>query len=65
MERTNEAARAGVPLTADNARCIIRDMERDIRSAKKRKALAAFFATNIAGKLSPEAIAVYRAYAES
>ena len=49
---------------ADYALAVLDDMNLQIKSAKKRKALAAFFATNIAGKLSPEAVAVYRAYAE-
>jgi hypothetical protein len=49
---------------ADYARAVLADMNAQIKSAKKRKALAAFFATNIAGKLSPEAVAVYRDYAE-
>jgi len=38
-------------------------MEQDVKSASKRKKMAAFFATNIFGKLSPEAVAVYREYA--
>jgi len=50
-------------MTATEARGIIDDMERDVKSASKRKKMAAFFATNIFGKLSPEAVAVYREYA--
>ena len=49
---------------ADYARAVLADMEAAIKGKPKRKAMAAFFATNIAGKLSPEAVAVYRAYAE-
>ena len=53
---------AGYPMTAADARGTIRDMERDMPSVAKRKHFAAFCATNIAGKLSEEAVAVYRAY---
>ena len=49
---------------ADYARAVLADIEAQVKSAKKRKTMAEFFATNIAGKLSPEAVAVYRAYAE-
>jgi hypothetical protein len=49
---------------ANYARAVLADMNVQIKSAKKRKMMAAFFATNISGKLSPEAVAVYRAYAE-
>lgn len=59
-ERPN---RAGYPMTAAEARGIIRDMEREVPSATKRRKMASFYAKNIAGKLSPEAVEVYRAYA--
>jgi hypothetical protein len=49
---------------ADYARAVLADMEDQVKSAKKRKTMAAFFASNVAGKLSPEAVEVYRAYAE-
>lgn len=55
--------RADYPMTAAEARGIIRDMEREVPSAAKRRRMAAFYATNIAGRLSPDAIAVYSAYA--
>jgi hypothetical protein len=51
--------------TADQARAVLANVETQVKSAAKRKAMAAFFATNVAGKLSPEAVAVYRAYAEA
>lgn len=51
------------PMTADEARGIIREMERDVPSAARRRKMAAFYATNIFGKLSPEAVAVYTDYA--
>ncbi len=51
-------------MTADQARAVLDDMEAQVKSVKKRKTMSAFFATNIAGKLSPEAIEVYRKYAE-
>lgn len=50
---------------ADYARTVLADIEAQVKSAKKRKAMAAFFAKNVAGKLSPEAVAVYRDYAEA
>jgi len=57
--------RAGYPMTAAEARGIIRDMEREVPSAASRRKMASFYARNIAGKLSPEAVAVYQAYALS
>ena len=62
--RTNEAARAGIPLSAANARHILRDMESQIKSRSKRAAMAAMFADR-ATNATDEARAVYRAYAES
>ena len=61
---TDRPNNAGYPMTATEARGIIRDMEREVKSASKRRRMASFFATNIAGKLSPEAVAVYTAYAD-
>ena len=49
---------------ADYARAVIAQIERDVKSPAKRKALARAFATNIFGKLSPEAVAVYVDYAQ-
>lgn len=48
---------------ADHAREVIAEMEAQVPSEAKRKAQAAFFATNIFNKLSPEAVAVYKEYA--
>ena len=61
------AVRAGVAVmfTANQARAVLADLEAQVKTAAKRKTMAAFFATNVAGKLSPEAIAVYRDYAET
>ena len=64
-EIANRPNRAGYPMTAAEARGIIRDMEREVKSAAKRKKMAAFYATNIFGKLSDEAVEVYRQYAKS
>jgi hypothetical protein len=50
-------------MTAAEARGILRDMEAQVKSASRRRQQAAFFARNIAGKLSPEAVAIYAAYA--
>jgi hypothetical protein len=50
--------------TADQARAVLAQMDAQVKSAPKRKKIAAFFATNIFRKLSPEAVAVYCAYAE-
>ena len=50
-------------LTADQAREVIAEVERDVKSPARRKSIVAFFAKNIAGKLSPEAVAVYQEYA--
>ena len=62
-EISDRPNRAEYPMNASEARGIIRDMEREIKSPAKRRRMAAFYATNIAGKLSPEAVAVYSAYA--
>lgn len=51
------------PVTAAEARGFIRDLEAEVQNEKRRKKIAAFFAKNIAGKLSPEAIQVYADYA--
>lgn len=51
-------------MTAAEARGIIRDMEEQVPSAARRRRMAAFYAKNIRGKLSPEAVAVYAAYAK-
>ena len=59
-ERLNYSAHK---MTAAEARGIIRDMEREVPSAAKRRKHAAFYATNIAGRLSDEAVAVYAEYA--
>ncbi|MCK9513536.1 MAG: hypothetical protein M0R28_20240 [Pigmentiphaga sp.] len=48
---------------ADYARDVIKEMEEQVKSLARRKQMAAFFATNIAGKLSPEAVQVYKDYA--
>lgn len=64
VARDNEAARHGIPLSAANARAIIQEMESQVKSARKRGKMARFFADN-ARNATPEAIAVYRAYAES
>lgn len=50
-------------MTADEARGVLRQMERDVRSESRRRQQAAFFARNVAGRLSAEAIDVYAAYA--
>ena len=52
-------------MTAAEARGIICEMEQQVRNPAKRKKMAAFYATNIFGKLSDEAVAVYRAYSAS
>ncbi len=51
-------------MTAAEARGVLRDMEREVKNAAKRRRMAAFFAGNHAKRLSDDAIAVYRAYAE-
>ena len=48
---------------AQYAREVVKEMEQEVKSLAKRKRMAAFFATNLAGKLSPEAVAVYKDYA--
>ena len=53
------------PMTAAEARGIIRNLEREVPSVAKRKKMAAFYATNIFGKLSADAVAVYQRYAAS
>lgn len=60
-ERPN---RAGYPMTAAEARGILCDMEREVSSAARRRKMASFYAKNVAGKLSAEAVQVYKAYAE-
>ena len=48
---------------AQYAHAVLKEMEQQVKSLAKRKQMAAFFATNPAGKLSPAAVAVYRDYA--
>lgn len=62
-DRTNEAARAGILMTAANARFVLAEIESQIKSEKKRRAMALRFSSNILGKLSAEAVEVYKAYA--
>lgn len=62
--RTNEAARRGEPLTAANARYVLKEMARDVKSLNRRKAMAKFFADH-ATNATAEAVAVYREFAES
>ena len=50
-------------MTEAEARGILLNIEREVASVDRRKKQAAFFARNIAGRLSPEAVAIYRAYA--
>lgn len=64
MEIADRPNRATWPMTAAEARGIIRDMEREVPSLARRKRMAAFYAKNIAGKLSHEAIKVYKEYAK-
>ena len=64
MEIADRPNGAAWPMTAAEARGILREMEHDVKSVAKRRRLAASFATNAAGRLSAEAIAVYRAYSE-
>jgi len=56
--------RATHPMTAAEARGIICEMEKQVRSPARRKKMVAWFATNIFGTLSDEAVAVYRAYSK-
>lgn len=53
------------PMTAAEARGVIIEMEAQVRSASKRKRMALFFSGNAAGRLSGEAIEVYRHYAQT
>lgn len=59
-ERKNGAAHL---MTAAEARGVIREMEEQVKSDKRRRQMCAFFAKNAAGKLSAEAVEVYTAYA--
>ena len=52
-------------MTESEARGILFNLEREVPSKAKRKKQALFFSKNIAGKLSPEAVALYRLYAEN
>jgi hypothetical protein len=52
-------------MTAEEARWVLREMEQQVPNAAMRRKMAAFYATNVAGRLSPEAVAVYTAYAAS
>jgi len=58
-------AHAMYPMTAAEARGVIVLIERDVPSISKRKKLTAIYSTNIGGKLSADAVAVYRAYSAS
>jgi|VirMetMinimDraft_7_1064189.scaffolds.fasta_scaffold47387_3 hypothetical protein len=48
---------------AKYAEDVIAEMELQVKSQKKRKDLAAAFASNIFGELSPDAVSVYLDYA--
>lgn len=58
--RTNEDARAGIPMTADNVRWYIDQMERETKSVAARRSLAKSALTM--GNISPEGRDVYREY---
>ena len=60
-ERTHEASRRGEALTAANARFILTEMEAQVKSKKRCRQMAAFFATNPAGRMTTEAQAIYAA----
>lgn len=63
--RTHEAARRREPLSAANARAILIEMESQVRSARKRRDMATFFATAQVGNMTEAARAVYRDYARA
>ena len=56
------APRCAHLMTEAEARGVLMAMEREVPSVSRRRQQAAFFARNIAGRLSPEAVALYRAY---
>ena len=60
--RTDEAARAGIPMSAANVRFILAEMESQVKSEVKRRKQAAFFGTN-ARCITDEARKIYMAYA--
>ncbi len=62
-ESTNEAARAGVPLNAANVRWILAKIEAEVKTEKKRRWQADFFAKN-ARNITDEARAIYASYAK-
>lgn len=62
VERSNEDARMGVPLTAANVRAILAEMERQKVSEAKRRRQALFFAKS-AVKITEEGRAAYLEYA--
>jgi|DEB0MinimDraft_6_1074348.scaffolds.fasta_scaffold622670_1 NADP-dependent 3-hydroxy acid dehydrogenase YdfG len=49
-------------MTEAEARGVLLQMEREVPSALKRRRQAAFYASNVAGRLTDEAVALYRAY---
>ena len=55
--------RATHPMTEAEARGVLLQMEAQVPSAAKRIYQARFFASNLAGGLSPEAVALYKLYA--
>lgn len=65
MEIADRDPHARHMLTAPEARGILLMLERDVKSQAERCRKAGFFARNIAGRLSPEAIEVYSHYAKT
>ena len=61
-ERSHADARNGVLMTESEVRMIIATMERETKSKAARRKMAQMGARNIAGKINPEGVALYRAY---
>lgn len=52
-------------MTVDQVKEVIADIERDVKSAKRRKQMVLFFASNPTGKISNEGVAEYNSYAST
>ena len=62
VERTNEAARAGKSMTEAEVRWFISKLEAENPNENARKKMAQLGSSNIANKISPEGVALYKKY---
>lgn len=61
-ERRNEDARIGLPMSVENVRWVLTELEGEIKNPKARERRAALFAEN-ARNVCPAGVDLYRQYA--